>query len=89
MCLAVPGQVLSIDESDPLLRLARVSFGGVVKQASLAYLPQAVVGDWVVVHAGVALHTLDEAEAQQVFEYLRQIDKLAAEDAGSVEQAKP
>jgi hydrogenase expression/formation protein HypC len=79
MCLAIPGQVLSIDESsgDELRRTARVSFGGVVKTVNMAYVPEAGEGDYVVVHVGFALSRVDEAEARQVFEYLRKMDELS------------
>jgi hydrogenase expression/formation protein HypC len=75
MCLAVPGKVLSIAGAD-LERTGKVSFGGVVKEVSLAYVPEAKVGDYVVVHVGFALSVVDEAEAEQTFEYLRQIEEL-------------
>ena len=76
MCLAVPGKVLSIDESDPLMRLSKVSFGGIVKEISLAYTPEAKVDDYVIVHVGFALRTIDEEEANLVFEYLEQMGEL-------------
>jgi hydrogenase expression/formation protein HypC len=63
--------------NDPLTRTGKVSFGGIVKEVSLAYVPEANVGDYVIVHVGFAISQLDEAEAQQVFEYLRQMDELA------------
>ena len=75
MCLAVPGKILTIAGVD-LDRAGRVSFGGVVKEVNLAYVPEAKVGDYVVVHVGVALSVVDEAEAQQTFEYLRQMEEL-------------
>ena len=78
MCLAVPGQVLSIAGDDPLLRTGRVSFGGITKEVCLAYVPEVKVGDYVVVHVGFALSIVDEAEAQQVFAYLRQMEELEA-----------
>lgn len=74
MCLAIPGQILSTAGDDPLLRTGRVSFGGIVKEISLAYTPEANVGDYV--HVGFALSTLDEKEAGPVFEYLREIGEL-------------
>ncbi len=77
MCLAVPGRILSIDASDRLLRSGRVDFAGIVKQINLAYVPEAKVGDYVLVHVGFALHTIDEQEANEVFEYLRQMGELA------------
>lgn len=77
MCLAVPGKILSIDDSaGELMRQGKVSFGGIVKDVNLAYTPEAKVGDYVVVHVGFALNTVDEEEAVKVFEYLKQIDGL-------------
>jgi len=76
MCLAIPGKVLSISGDDPLTRMGRIDFSGVVKQASLAYVPEVVVGDYVIVHVGFALSKVDEAEAQKVFEYLKQMGEL-------------
>ena len=81
MCLAVPGKILSIEGDDPLLRAGKVDFAGVVKRVNLAYVPEAAVGDYVLVHVGFAISTVDEAEAKQVFEYLRQMDDLAELDA--------
>jgi len=84
MCLAVPGKLLSIEGSDPVFRTGRVGFGGIVKQIALAYVPEAKLGDYVLVHAGFAISTVDEAEAQQVFEDLKRMDELAeAEEAGA------
>ena len=77
MCLAVPGKIESIDGDDPVFRRGRVNFGGIVKQISLAYVPEAKIGDYVLVHVGFAISIIDEAEAQQVFEYLRQMGELA------------
>jgi len=77
MCLAVPGRILNIEGDDPLLRSGRVDFAGVVKRVNLAYVPEAAVGDYVLVHVGFAISTVDEAEAKQVFEYLRQMGELA------------
>lgn len=75
MCLAVPGKVLSVAGED-LQRSGRVSFGGVVKEVNLAYVPEAKAGDYVIVHVGFALSIVDEAEANQTFEYLRQMEEL-------------
>jgi hydrogenase expression/formation protein HypC len=76
MCLGVPGQILEIVETDPITRAGRVNFGGIVKEVNLAYVPEAAVGDYVVVHVGFAISRIDEEEAQQVFTYLQQIDEL-------------
>jgi hydrogenase expression/formation protein HypC len=72
MCLAIPGQILSTSGQD-LERMGRVSFGGVVKEVSLAYVPQAEVGDYVVVHVGFAISKLDLQEAEQTLHYLEQM----------------
>ena len=75
MCLAVPGKILSIEGED-LARSARVSFGGIVKQISLAYIPEAQVGDYAIVHVGFAISLLDEDEALRTLEYLKQMGEL-------------
>ena len=67
---------MSVAGDDSLHRLGRVSFGGVIKEVSLACVPEAKVGDYVIVHVGLAISTLDEAEAQRVFDYLRQMGEL-------------
>jgi hydrogenase expression/formation protein HypC len=74
MCLAVPGKILSVSGDDPLLRMAKVSFGGVVKDVSLAYVPEADVGDYVIVHVGFALNKVDEAEAVETLALLDQLE---------------
>ncbi len=81
MCLAVPGQVISVTEDDELLRQGRIDFGGIVKIVSLACVPDARVGQYVLVHAGMAISIVNEKEAQRVFEYLDQIGELAEFEA--------
>lgn len=76
MCLAVPGKVLEIVGDDPLLRAAKVSFAGVVKLISLTCTPEAQVGDFVLVHVGVAISTVDPKEAEETFRYLQQMGEL-------------
>jgi hydrogenase expression/formation protein HypC len=83
MCLAVPGKVMDITGDDPLMRSGKVSFGGIVKEVNLACVPEAKVGDYVIVHAGLAISILDEAEATTTLEYLNQIDLLGREEEGS------
>jgi hydrogenase expression/formation protein HypC len=74
MCLAVPGKVISIHEhDDPLMRTGRASFGGVIKEVSLAYVPDVKVDDYVVVHVGFALSILDPQAAEQTLNDLHQI----------------
>jgi hydrogenase expression/formation protein HypC len=85
MCLAIPGKVTCIEGTDPLTRTGRIDFGGVFKPASLAYVPEAVVGDYVIVHAGFAISRLDEEEAGKVFEYLRQMEELGDLENGADE----
>jgi len=63
MCLAIPGKILQITQTDPVLRAGKVSFGGIVKEVSLVFTPEAQIGEYVIVHAGIALNTLEEAEA--------------------------
>jgi hydrogenase expression/formation protein HypC len=77
MCLAVPGKIESIEGTDQMLRSGKVNFGGILKNINLAYVPEAKIGDYVLVHVGFAISIIDEAEAMQVFEYLRQIGELA------------
>ncbi len=76
MCLAIPGKIESITGTD-LERTGKVNFGGILKDASLAFVPEAKVGDYVIVHVGFALSRLDETEAQKVFDYLKEMDHLA------------
>ena len=73
MCLAIPGRVLDLEEGP--LRMGRVAFGAVVKAVSLAFVPEAGVGDYVVVHAGTAIEVLDEAAAARVFEAFQALDE--------------
>ncbi len=77
MCLAVPGEIVSITGDAPFNRMGKVRFGGVLKEVSLAYVPEAQVGDYVIVHVGFALNTVDPEEAQRVFETLQAMDELA------------
>jgi hydrogenase expression/formation protein HypC len=82
MCLAIPGKILSIS-GELLERTGKVSFGGIIKDVSLAYASQARVGDYVIVHVGFAISVLDEAEANRVFEYLREMDELRELEVGA------
>jgi hydrogenase expression/formation protein HypC len=76
MCLAVPGKIISIESADATFRTGRVDFAGIVKNVSLSYVPEAKLGDYVLVHVGFALSIIDEDEARQVFEYLREMGEL-------------
>jgi hydrogenase expression/formation protein HypC len=77
MCLAVPGKIVSIEGDDPILRDGKVNFGGVVKRINLSLVPEAKIGDYVLVHVGLALTIVDEEEAKQVFEFLKTIGELS------------
>ena len=84
MCLAIPGRIAEIvEDAEPALRRGKVDFAGVKKEISLAFTPDAVIGDYVLVHAGFALNTVDEDEARKIFEHLEAMAQLeeAAGDA--------
>lgn len=77
MCLAIPGKLLSITaQPDELFRQGKVSFGGIIKDVNLSMVPEANVGDYVLVHVGVAIGKVDEEEARQTFEYLKQMGEV-------------
>ena len=78
MCLAIPGQVIEVQEApEAAFRQGKVDFGGVRKEVSLAFTPEAAEGDYVLVHAGFAISVVDPAEAEKIFEELRRMDELA------------
>jgi len=80
MCLAIPGKIISIEDEKSILRMGKVSFSGIIKEISLAYVPEAAIDDYVLVHAGFAINKIDEAEANEVFEYLKQISEFSEEE---------
>uniref|UniRef100_A0A806KID2 [NiFe] hydrogenase metallocenter assembly protein HypC n=1 Tax=uncultured bacterium contig00009 TaxID=1181501 RepID=A0A806KID2_9BACT len=73
MCLAVPGKIENIDDSEPMFRTGKVCFGGILKTVSLACVPQARTGDYVLVHAGLAISLIDEEEARKTLDCLEKI----------------
>ena len=77
MCLGVPGKVIEIQSNSVGIAMGKVDFGGIVKEICLAYVPDVKLGDYVIAHAGFAINTLGEKEAQEVFEMLKQIDALS------------
>lgn len=79
MCLAVPGRVLSV-EGDDLQRTGRVDFGGVLRDISLAYLPEARPGDYVLVHVGLALSVVDEEAARETLELFAEMGGIPVPD---------
>jgi len=78
MCLAIPGKILAIDERDGL-RVGKVQFGGIVREAQLNFLPEARIGDYVMVHVGFAISVVDAEEAQRTYEILQSMGLLEAE----------
>jgi hydrogenase expression/formation protein HypC len=79
MCLGVPGEVMTV--VDGPLRMGRVAFGGVIKEVCLAYVPEAGVGDFVIVHAGFAISRIDREAAARVFSYLDEIGATEVEES--------
>jgi hydrogenase expression/formation protein HypC len=78
MCLAIPGKIISIGaQLDATFRSGKVSFGGIMKDVNLCMVPEAVPGDYVLVHVGVAISRVDEEEAQKTFSYLQQMGEVA------------
>jgi hydrogenase expression/formation protein HypC len=86
MCLGVPGKIIDIYEANGL-KMGKIDFGGIVKEACLAYVPQAQVGDYTLIHVGFALNLIDEQEAMETLEMLNEImaldEELSADQADS------
>jgi hydrogenase expression/formation protein HypC len=77
MCLSIPGKLIEItSELDETFRTGKVSFDGVIKNVSLALVPEARVNDYVLVHVGAAISVIDETEAKKTFDILKQLDEL-------------
>jgi hydrogenase expression/formation protein HypC len=77
MCLAIPGKIMSIsNELDDLFRIGKVSFDGIIKEINLVMVPEAVIGDYVMVHVGSAISVVDEEEARETMDVLRQLDEM-------------
>jgi hydrogenase expression/formation protein HypC len=85
MCLAIPGKVLEEFESRGM-RMAKIQFGGIVREASLDYAPEARVGDYVLVHVGFAISTVNSEEAERTYRALEELDQLSELDAPVVEE---
>ena len=77
MCLGVPGKVTRIDDVSFGMTMGTVDFGGISKEVCMAYVPEAAVGDFVLVHVGFALSRIDEEEARSVFQVLEEMGELA------------
>jgi hydrogenase expression/formation protein HypC len=81
MCLAVPGKIISVTNEDSLFRSGKVDFGGVTREVSLSCLPEAKVGDYVIVHVGMAISRLDEEEAKRTLDDFAALRELSSEGA--------
>jgi hydrogenase expression/formation protein HypC len=82
MCLAVPGRIKETT-GDDLFRVGKIDFGGIIREARLDFLPEAKVGDYVLVHVGVAISRIDEEEAQRTLELLREAGLDIGEESGT------
>ena len=80
MCLAVPGKVVSIDVSNPELKMAKVNFSGVSKEVCIEWLPDVKIGDYVLVHVGFALNKVDEEDAEETLKILREMGDVEEEN---------
>lgn len=77
MCLSIPGKLIAItSELDETFRVGKVSFDGIIKEVSLTLVPEAKIGDYVMVHVGAAISTIDEEEAHKTFDLLKQLGEL-------------
>jgi len=86
MCLAIPGRITSIQENNGV-RMARVDFGGILRDACLEYLPEASVGNYVMIHVGFAISKVDEDEAARTYKYLEEMDQLTELQVAETEPA--
>lgn len=80
MCLGVPGKIVEINENPLGMTMGKVNFSGITKEVCLAYVPEAKIDDYVVVHVGFAISIIDEQEAMEVFDFLRQMEELGELD---------
>jgi hydrogenase expression/formation protein HypC len=78
MCLGIPGKIIEIYKKENL-QMGRIDFGGVIREACLEYVPEAEVGEYVVVHVGFAISQLSEEEAKETLELLREIGEFSSE----------
>ena len=81
MCLAVPGKIVSIDESNPELKMAKVNFGGVSRDVCIQWLDDVNIGDYVLVHVGFALNKVDEKDAEETLRILREMGDIEEENS--------
>jgi len=76
MCLAVPGKIIAIDDSNPDLRMAKVNFSGIVKDICIQWLPESKIGDYILAHVGMALNILNEEEALETISLIRELGEI-------------
>ncbi len=88
MCLAIPGRIVDLHQAHGV-RMAKVEFGGISREACLEYLPEAGIGDFVMIHVGFAISKVDEEEAARSYRYLEEMDQLAELGAAEMERDKP
>lgn len=88
MCLAIPGKVLDTFDQRGL-RMAKVQFGGITREACLEYVPETKIGEYVLVHVGFAISRVDEAEAERTYQTLRDLDQLTELESPAVEEIEP
>lgn len=80
MCLAIPGKIIEFTNAlDDVFRIAKVDYGGIQKEVNMSMLPEAKIGDYVMVHVGVAISIVDEQEANETAKFLRQMGEYDAE----------
>ena len=89
MCLAIPGKVVEVIAHPSGIRMGKANFGGIVKQVCLEYTPEAKVDDYVLVHVGFALSTIDEAEAARTYELLKEMSQLQELHVPEIREAMP
>jgi hydrogenase expression/formation protein HypC len=88
MCLAIPGKVVETFDKNGM-RMGRVQFGGIVREACLEYVPETQVGEYVLVHVGFAISRIDETEAERTYQALRDLDQLTELESPVVEEVEP
>ena len=88
MCLAIPGKVVDTFEQRGL-RMGKVQFGGIVREACLEYVPETRIGEYVLVHVGFAISRVDEAEAERTYQALLDLDQLTELESPVVEEMEP
>ncbi len=79
MCLAVPGKIISMDEKDKMPRMAKVNIGGVLKEICIDFLPELVIGDYVMIHVGFAIDKIKEEEAKKQLDAIFEIGEITTE----------